>query len=248
MIEIRRQDTDTRCEVCGRTVLLGERLVSYRRIGADDAQVCELCVDQADARGWTREGAPTLPVHLGERRERGLRGLLKPRKRQFTAPEPFDPELLPEDPSDAVEAGVELFNESTHPRTVSGIARTLGEPRVSVIQRSHREVVVTVAWELSWYQYRIDMLGAQTVTLQHRGADLDELDNRFCSSNALRAAVPGRPDARRVPLVSGGRGTAERAARVRAHAAAAPGPALGRRAGALLGAAAGAQGPIDLAR
>ena len=26
--------------------------------------VCELCVDQADARGWTREGAPALPVQL----------------------------------------------------------------------------------------------------------------------------------------------------------------------------------------
>ena len=37
--------------------------------------VCELCVDQADARGWTREGAPALPVQLGARREeRGLRG------------------------------------------------------------------------------------------------------------------------------------------------------------------------------
>ena len=53
-----------------------------------------------------------------------------------------------------------------------------------MVQRSHREVVVTVAWDLSWYQYRIDMLGAQTVTLQHRGDDVDELDNRFCEWNA----------------------------------------------------------------
>jgi hypothetical protein len=73
MIEIRRQDTDTTCAVCGRTVLLGERLVSFRRIGLEDAMVCELCVDQADARGWTREGAPALPVQLAGREERGLR-------------------------------------------------------------------------------------------------------------------------------------------------------------------------------
>ena len=175
MIEIRRQDTDTTCAVCGRTVLLGERLVSFRRIGLEDAMVCELCVDQADARGWTREGAPALPVQLAGREERGLRGLLRPRKRHVTAPEPFDPELLPEDPADAVEASLELFNESTHPRTVSGIARTLGDPRVSVVRRSHREVVVTVAWDLSWYQYRVDMLGVQTVTLQRRGEELTEL-------------------------------------------------------------------------
>jgi hypothetical protein len=184
LIEIRRTTNDRRCEVCGRTLLMGERLVRYHRVGGDEAHVCELCVGGADARGWVREGAPALPVQLAPRREKGIKRWLAGKPRHLTAPEPFDPELLPDDPRDAVEAGVELFNESTHPRTVSGIARTLGEPRVSVIQRSHREVVVTVAWELSWYQYRIDMLGAQTVTLQHRGDDLDELDNRFCSWNA----------------------------------------------------------------
>ena len=188
MIEIRRQDTDTTCAVCGRTVLLGERLVSYHRIGLDDALVCELCIDQADARGWSREGAPTLPVQLAGRPERGLRGLLRQRRRHVTAPQPFDPELLPDDPADAVEASLELFNESTHPRTVSGIARTLGDPKVSVLRRSHREVVVTVAWDLSWYQYRIDMLGAQTVTLQRRGSEVEELDAPFREWNAQAEA------------------------------------------------------------
>jgi hypothetical protein len=188
MIEIRRQDTDTTCAVCGRTVLLGERLVNYHRIGLDDALVCELCIDQADARGWSREGAPTLPVQLAGRPERGLRGLLRQRRRHVTAPQPFDPELLPDDPADAVEASLELFNESTHPRTVSGIARTLGDPKVSVLRRSHREVVVTVAWDLSWYQYRIDMLGAQTVTLQRRGSEVDELDAPFREWNAQAEA------------------------------------------------------------
>jgi hypothetical protein len=188
MIEIRRQDTDTACAVCGRTVLLGERLVNYHRIGLDDALVCELCIDQADARGWSREGAPTLPVQLAGRPERGLRGLLRQRRRHVTAPQPFDPELLPDDPADAVEASLELFNESTHPRTVSGIARTLGDPKVSVLRRSHREVVVTVAWDLSWYQYRIDMLGAQTVTLQRRGSEVEELDAPFREWNAQAEA------------------------------------------------------------
>jgi hypothetical protein len=186
MIEIRRNDTETTCDVCHRTLLTGERLVRYRRVGEDDALVCELCQAGAEQRGWTKEGAPSLPVQLGERRERGLRGLWPARRptRRVTAPEPFDPELLPEDPHDAAEAGLELFNESTHPRTVSGIARTLGDPRVSVVQRSHREVVVTVAWDLSWYQYRVDMLGAQTVTLQRRGEEIEELDGVFQDWNA----------------------------------------------------------------
>ena len=160
MIEIGRASSEMHCDVCGRTLLTGERFVRYHRVGADDAQVCELCTEGAEARGWVREGSPTLPVQLEQRREKGLKRWFQGKPRHLTAPEPFDPELLPADPKDAVEAGVELFNESTHPRTVSGIARTLGEPRVSVVQRSHREVVVTVAWDLSWYQYRIDMLGA----------------------------------------------------------------------------------------
>jgi len=176
--------TETTCAICGRTLLTGERSVPYQRVGEDDALVCELCLDGADARGWVREGAPALPVKLGDRREKGVKGWLRPKKKGVTAPQPFDPELLPEDPKDAVEAGLELFNESTHPRTVSGIARTLGNPHVSVVQRSHREVVVTVAWELSWYQYRVDMLGAQTVTLQRRGEDVDQLDDRFRQWNA----------------------------------------------------------------
>ena len=88
MIEIRHNDTETRCAVCGRTVLLGERLVNFRRVGLEDALVCELCTDQADARGWTREGSPALPVQLGERRERGLRGMLKQRRRGVTAGRP----------------------------------------------------------------------------------------------------------------------------------------------------------------
>ena len=67
---------------------------------------------------------------------------------------------------------------------MSGITRTLGEPRVSVVQRSHREVVVTVAWDLSWYQFRVDMLGAQPVTLQRRGEELDEIESRFQDWNA----------------------------------------------------------------
>ena len=67
---------------------------------------------------------------------------------------------------------------------MSGITRTLGEPRVSVVQRSHRDVVVTIAWDLSWYQFRVDMLGAQPVTLQHRGAEVEEIDSRFRHWNA----------------------------------------------------------------
>jgi len=186
MIDIRRNDIETSCAVCGRTLLLGERLVPYESPEGTETRVCELCVDQADARGWIREGSLSVPLQLRSSRDRsrGLKGLLGGGSRERRVPEPFTPEALPADPRDAVEAGLELFNESYHPRTVCGIARTLGDPRVSVVMRSHREVVVTVAWDLSWYQFRVDMLGPQPVTLQHRGEDVAEIDSRFREWNA----------------------------------------------------------------
>jgi len=125
-----------------------------------------------------------LALIYGITRGDWLRGFLAGSRRPPRAPEPFTPEALPDDPRDAVAAGLELFNESYHPRTVCGIARTLGDPQVSVVMRSHREVVVTVAWDLSWYQFRVDMLGSQPVTLQHRGEDVGEIDSRFRDWNA----------------------------------------------------------------
>jgi hypothetical protein len=186
MIDIRRNDIETTCAVCGRTLLLGERLVAYESPDGADARVCELCVDQADALGWIREGSLSVPLQLqsARNRPRGLKGFLAGSRQRRGGPEPFSPEALPADPRDAVEAGLELFNESYHPRTVCGISRTLGDPRVSVVMRSHREVVVTVAWDLSWYQFRVDMLGPQPVTLQHRGEDMAEIDRRFQDWNA----------------------------------------------------------------
>jgi hypothetical protein len=185
MNHIRSNDTETICAVCGRTILLGERLVTFHRLDrAGDAGVCELCVDEADARGWLREGTPTVPLRqLEDAPHRGIRSLLDKARRPRPAA-PLEPEELPDTPGDAVHAGVELFNGSKHPRTVSGIARTLGDPRVSVVPRSTREIVVTVAWDLSWYQYRVDMLGVQPVTLQSRGEELAEIDGRFQDWNA----------------------------------------------------------------
>ncbi|HYX86206.1 MAG TPA: hypothetical protein VE777_14640 [Gaiellales bacterium] len=182
MNQIRRNDIETMCAVCGRTMLLGERLVTFHRLDGEDARVCELCIEEADARGWLREGTPTVPLRQLESRPRGLKALLGARRARM--PAPLEPEELPEDPREAVEAGLELFNESAHPRTVSGIARTLGEPRVSVVQRSARELVVTVAWDLSWYQYRVDMLGPQPVILHRRGEEVGEIESRFRSWNA----------------------------------------------------------------
>jgi hypothetical protein len=51
------------------------------------------------------------------------------------------------------------FNHSDAGRTVAGLTRTLGVPKVSVGSRggSATEVRVTCAWELTWHQWSVDL-------------------------------------------------------------------------------------------
>jgi len=64
-----------------------------------------------------------------------------------------------------------VFNASEQPRTIAGLMRSLGEPRASMRSTSDGELV-TVAWELSWYQWRVS--GGQ-VSEVAKGGQLEEL-------------------------------------------------------------------------
>ncbi len=108
--------------------------------------------------------------------------------------QPKDPRHVRAVPTNAqvkVERALELFNQSEHPRTIAGIARTLGEPWVcaSPLEDTPAEVALVVAWELSWYRYQID-LGAERdpVTLVDKGHELDELDESLRDWNASAVA------------------------------------------------------------
>jgi hypothetical protein len=86
-----------------------------------------------------------------------------------------------------VERALELFNSSEHVRTIGGIQRTLGEPWVSAnpLAEAPSEVSITVAWELSWYRYRVDLGDADDpVTLLSKGQELDELEESVRDWNA----------------------------------------------------------------
>jgi hypothetical protein len=90
-----------------------------------------------------------------------------------------------------VERALELFNNSEHVRTIGGIARTLGEPWVSALplHEAPSEVSIVVAWELSWYRYRVDLGDADDpVTLLAKGQELDELDASMRDWNASALA------------------------------------------------------------
>jgi hypothetical protein len=227
--ELRPVTEDVACDVCGRTILKGERTEPYLAPGGQRMLVCDLCTDRAYAEGWIRESAHGETPASTLRREprRSLFGRLRkrgpepgaaepaepggnggslplsdappPAEEEFVAPpqpEPpppaFDapPPSRPKDPRHVravptnaqvkVERAIEVFNSSEHPRTIAGIARSLGEPWVTAtpLDESPSEVSIVVAWELSWYHYRVD-LGTEhdPVTLIGKGEELGELDD-----------------------------------------------------------------------
>jgi hypothetical protein len=86
----------------------------------------------------------------------------------------------------AIRDGIQAFNGSAYRRTVSSITKSLGKPRVSVVPLGgiRPDVVVTVVWDLSWYQYRVDPTITPAVRLEGRGDDARDLEARWRSWNA----------------------------------------------------------------
>jgi hypothetical protein len=107
-----------------------------------------------------------------------------------TSDEPAPPRSVHAVPTNAdlkVSRAVELFNASEHPRTVSGIARSLGAPVVAVrpSQTEGSLVLIVVAWELSWYRYEVDLGNeAAGVRVTEQGSELSELDPDDQTANA----------------------------------------------------------------
>jgi hypothetical protein len=177
------------CAVCERTLLTGERAVRFAPTGDDFVDVCPLCADIALEHGWIKEGSPTTPTvpNQRRRRRRGLASLFDTRRQPPDDPVVAEPILrrlsVPE--QQMVEAA-DIFNASDYRRTVGGIAKSLGEPRASIVPLSgvSGELIVTVAWDISWYQYRVTPDSAQPVRLAERGHELSDLDASYQRWNA----------------------------------------------------------------
>jgi hypothetical protein len=175
------------CAICERTLLVGERAVRYSPDGENFVDVCLLCQDTAVEHGWVKEGSPTTPVVADRRRRRRGLGSLFESRRPATEPVVDEPILRRlSEPELAMVEAAELFNESAFRRTIAGIAKSLGPPKASIVPLSgtSAEVVLTVAWDISWYQYRVSPDSAQPVRLAERGHDPGELEAMFTGWNA----------------------------------------------------------------
>ena len=206
---------DLSCDVCGRTLLRGEHAHSYLDRGTHRT-VCELCTARADQEGWLREGAVAAYDGADSNRDRrgSLLGRLRRRREPAAATEP-SVAPLPEQPRVAappaerprrraretrhvraiptsaehrIAFAIEAFNASEHPRTVSGVARSLGLPMVSVrpVPEHPSVVALVIAWELCWYRYEFDLADEDAgVRLAAQGQELDELQRVEREPNAV---------------------------------------------------------------
>lgn len=214
------------CDVCGRTILKGERAESYLAPGGQRRQVCDLCSLRAQNEGWIRESAAgDMPTRMPRSEpRRGVLGRLRrrpaeppappapPPQRHTNGPEqpeqdevrPPPPRPRPKDPRHVravpttaqakVDRALELFNGSSHQRTVAGLARTLGTPFVSAQPDTAQGSMVTVvvAWELSWYRYRVDLGDeADPVMMLDKGEEIEQIDEGLRDWNA-RLDAEGR--------------------------------------------------------
>jgi hypothetical protein len=206
--DIRTSNTPVACDVCGRTLLRGEHAETYLAGGARRA-VCELCSSRALHEGWVREGsmaafAPGEPTT----ERRSLLGRLRTRREADAVDgshppadvdirsgsgqpsrtrEPRHVHAVPTSAEHKVSSALDAFNSSEHPRTVAGVARSLGAPGVSVRPSEARPSVVNVvvSWELCWYRYEVDLSDdGPSVRLSGQGYELDELGPEELEINA----------------------------------------------------------------
>jgi hypothetical protein len=230
--ELRPVHDAVSCDVCGRTILKGERAEWYLAPGGHRRQVCDLCTVRAQHHGWIREsGAGHVPARMPRHEpRRGMLGRLRKRRSaaqpgedearlaeyeatygaangveaeehvaDVPAPAPPPPRArsTPQSPRHVravpttaevkVERALELFNGSGHQRTVAGLARTLGPPWVSAMPDPAQAsaVSVLIAWELSWYRYRVDLGDeADPVMMLDKGEEIDQIDESLRAWNA----------------------------------------------------------------
>jgi hypothetical protein len=124
---------------------------------------------------------------------------------------PLDDEEADLSPISRFERAILRFNVSEAGRTVAGLTRTLGPPSVSVGASASgpRDVRITVAWELTWYQWGVDLGDELRPVFQiAKGYEISELDPSARQWNAT--AVEGGRVVMGTPEQSAERGDAVR--------------------------------------
>jgi hypothetical protein len=102
----------------------------------------------------------------------------------------------PADSQRVARHAIDRFNASEARRTIAGLMRSLGEPHASIqLEDAGGPTTVTVAWELSWYQWAIDPGEHGEVREVGKGKEIEELsedarrwNGRVAEDGAVRLA------------------------------------------------------------
>ena len=192
MTRITRATVDRSCAICERTLLMGERATRFSPNGGTDfVDVCPLCAETALEYGWLREGAPTTPtVAAGAAPawQASLSSLLGARdrgRRRDGRVRADPPPALRAASSRWSRRPISSTRRSTGARSAASRSRSARRgSRSSSLSGVNAEVVVTVAWDISWYQYRVSPDSDNPVRLEERGHDPSELEGAFTAWNA----------------------------------------------------------------
>jgi hypothetical protein len=204
--------TDHACEVCGRTILKGEHTRHYVSPDGEQREVCDLCRGRVEAERWVRADRADIQAPperepatnrarqwVAERAARARLALEETRRRAAEGAGPLEspapqPPLRPDTPERRLRRALEEFNESEHRRTVAGLTRSLGEPRVAAVMPvdAPHDVRLTVAWDLSWYQWEVRLADEPArVRSLAKGSEVEQLAESDRAWNA-RVGDDGR--------------------------------------------------------
>ena len=119
----------------------------------------------AGSRSGARRSAAPRP--RSPRRAPSPTGEARPRRRS-----------VPQKPERRIRRAFESFNASEHRATVRSLIRSLGGPYVCAVSTDDdpSQVRITVAWELTWYQYEVDITSeGEAVRELGKGEELGQL-------------------------------------------------------------------------
>jgi hypothetical protein len=216
--DIRTNQVDIACDICGRTLLRGEHAETFLA-GGSRREVCDLCTARAQHEGWIREsGGDDLALRHTRHDGRGRSFLDRLRARRERAREVQDelaagteepgaapheePQRAPDPPRRPrhvravptnadlkMQRALEVFNASDHTRTVGGVARSLGAPAVSVRPRTDRPSVVAITVMWELSWYRFEVDLSDEAGGVRRDAQGDELDELAEDEQVVNAAA-----------------------------------------------------------
>jgi hypothetical protein len=153
---------------------------------APPEEAAPVAPESAEEPERAKQSKPAKPRARRQPRSRTAKGTSKPEaersKSARKSPAKRGPEAL-------MRRAVERFNSSEERRKVAGLIRSLGEPQAGVRPDPRRQLaIVTVAWELSWYQWEVGADGdgedSEPVREVAKGAEMSELAEEAQSWNA----------------------------------------------------------------